>query len=247
MNICSDAIQPIFSWHTRVATTDVGPDRLLTPSAQLRYQQEAGELHFGEGGLGFDAIAALGMAFLVLQNNCVIYRRPASGEEIVVKTWSHSVKGIKFYRCYRFEDAAGNLLIDSKAVFALVDVKAHTLLRPSAFPYDVPHVTDAPHTCADMPRLKAATDDARIAQHTVTYSQLDFNRHLNNTRYADIVFDAVGEEKLADLTGFSIVFSHEAKLHDTLDIYQTVTEQGHTLITAQNGEQTCFIAELRNT
>lgn len=240
MNICSEAIQPVFSWHTRVATTDVGPDRLLTPSAQLRYQQEAGELHFGEGGLGFDAIAAMGMAFLVLQNNCVIYRRPASGEPIVVKTWSHSVKGIKFYRCYRFEDAAGNVLIDSMAVFALVDVKAHTLLRPSAFPYDIPHLDSEPHTCPLPPRLKMPADAAPCGEHVVTYSQLDFNAHLNNTRYADIAFDHLPPETAAQMTGFSLTFAHEARCGDKLTL-TAATEENARLLCAQNGEETCFI------
>lgn len=240
MNVCSDAIQRIFSWHTRVATTDVGPDRLLTPSAQLRYQQEAGELHFGEGGLGFDAIASLGMAFLVLQNNCVIYRRPASGEAITVKTWSHSVKGIKFYRCYRFEDAAGNLLIDSMAVFALVDVKAHTLLRPSAFPYDVPHVADEPHTCPVPPRLKMPDEATPCGEHEVTYSQLDFNAHLNNTRYADIAFDRLPHDTAANMKGFSITFAHEAKCGDCLTLTTAETDDSR-LICAKNGEETCFI------
>ena len=239
MNVCSDAIQRVFAWHTRVATTDVGPDRLLTPSAQLRYQQEAGELHFGEGGLGFDAVAALGMAFLVLQNNCVIYRRPASGESIVVKTWSHSVKGMKFYRCYRFEDAAGNVLIDSMAVFVLVDVKEHTLLRPSAFPYDVPHAADEPHTCPVPPRLKMPDEGIPCGTHTVTYSQLDFNAHLNNTRYADIAFDHLPHDTVAKLKGFSITFAQEAKCDDTLSLTSAVQDDA-LMVCAKNKEKICF-------
>lgn len=240
MNVCSELIRPVFSWHTRVATTDVGPDRLLTPSAQLRYQQEAGELHFGEGGLGFDSIAQMGMAFLVLQNNCVIYRRPASGEAITVKTWSHSVKGIKFYRCYRFEDVDGNLLIDSMAVFALVDVRSHTLLRPTEFPYAVPHRCDEPHTCPPPPRLRMPQEATVCGSHTVTYSQLDFNAHLNNTRYADIAFDHLPTDTAQKMTGFSLTFSHEARCGDVLTLTAAEDESGRMLC-AQNGGDICFL------
>lgn len=238
-------IKPQYVWQTRVATTDVGPDRLLTPSAQLRFQQEAGELHFSEGNLGFEGVAAQGMAFLTVENNCVIYRRPSVGEPITVKTWSRNVKGAKFFRCYRFEDAAGETLIDSIASFALVDLVAHTLMRSSEFPFAVEHCPDLPHTCPDPPRLRITGDTQPIGQHTVTYSQLDFNGHLNNTRYADIVFDHLPADTVESLTGFSIAFLHEAKCGDTLELSQMQTDEHTVLIKAQNGEKVCFIAQVR--
>lgn len=240
-----ERIRAKYEWHTRVQTVDVGPDYLLTPTAQLRMQQEAGELHFSEGGLGFKSIASFGMAFLALQNNCVIYRRPAAGEPITVSTWSHSVKGAKFYRCYRFTDEAGEVLIDSMAVFALVDVNSHRLLRPSEFPFEIKHHDEFPHTCTTAPRLKPCVDGDTIGTYTVRFSQLDFNSHLNNTRYADIAFDHLPEDTIAKLKGFSIAFVHEARLHDTLELTLTHSEDGTRQITAQNKETTCFIAQIR--
>lgn len=242
--ICPEAIKSVYEWHTTVATVDVGPDRLLTPTAQLRMQQEVGEMHFSEGGLGFDSIADLGMAFLLSQNHAVIYRRPKACEAVTVKTWSHSVKGIRFFRCYRFEDADGQTLIDSTAAFVLVDVKAHTLLRPKSFPYAVPHCPDLPHTCEMPPTLKKADEMTFIGKDVVRYSQLDFNGHLNNTRYADIVFDHLPNDVMPRLKGFSIGFVHEAKQGDTLSVSCAQQENGY-LLHAQNGEQTCFLAEVR--
>ncbi len=242
MEPCPEKIVPVYSWHTRVQTVDVGPDRLLTPTAQLRLQQEVGERHFGEGGLGFDRLASLGMAFLIIQNNAVIYRRPQAGEAIVVKTWSHSVKGIKFFRCYRFETEDGACLIDSLAVFALVDVHSHRLLRPSEFTFDVPHVSDLPHTCPMPPRLREEEGEA-AGEHRVTASQLDFNGHLNNTRYADIAFDALDADAPARMNGFSILFAHEARLGDTLRMTRADSDDAWTVI-AHNGEKLCFIARI---
>lgn len=240
-----DLIRPVYEWHTQVATYDVGPDRLLTPSAQLRLQQEAGERHFGEGGLNFDGVAAFGMAFVVLQNNAVIHRRPAIGEAITVKTWSRNVKGMRFFRCYRFEDAAGNTLIDSVASFALVDLKEHTLLRPSQFPAEVEHQSDLPHGCPDPAKLKLPETMIPCGEHLVKLSELDFNGHLNNTRYADIVFDNLPAETASQMSGFSITFSHEAKGGDCLQLARIQREDGAWMLTAQNGDQTCFTAEIR--
>ena len=243
--ICPERIRPVYEWHTQVATYDVGPDRLLTPSAQLRLQQEAGERHFGEGGLNFDGVAAFGMAFVVLQNNAVVYRRPAIGEAVTVKTWSRNVKGMRFFRCYRFEDAQGHILIDSVASFALVDVREHTLLRPSQFPAEVAHQPDLPHGCPDPAKLRLPETMTPCGEHPVRLSELDFNGHLNNTRYADIVFDNLPAETASQMSGFSITFSHEAKCGDVLQLARARREDGAWMLTAQNGDQTCFTAEVR--
>lgn len=245
MPVYPERIKPVYEWHTQVATYDVGPDRLLTPSAQLRLQQEAGERHFGEGGLNFEGVASFGMAFVVLQNNAVITRRPAIGEAIVIKTWSRNVKGMRFFRCYRFEDEAGNTLIESIASFALVDLNEHTLLRPAQFPAEVTHQPDIPHGCPDPAKLKLPDAMQTCGEHVVTLSQLDFNGHLNNTRYADIVFDHLPAEVMAAMSGFSITFSHEAKQGDRLMLSSGREEDSAWIMTAQNGEQTCFTAQIR--
>ncbi len=238
-----ERIRDCYAWQTTVATYDVGPDRLLTPSAQLRLQQEAGERHFREGGLDFEGVASLGMAFVVLQNNAVIYRRPSMGENITVKTWNRTIKGVRFYRCYRFEDEQGKVLIDSMATFALVDLHAHTMLRPTAFPYTIKEQMFE-HTCADAPRFKMPQEGVHCGTHTVKLSELDFNGHLNNTRYADIVFDYLPQESCSNLQGFSIIFHHEAKQGDVLTLYSAEDEQG-LYVQAINGDNPCFTALVR--
>lgn len=239
-----EQIRPVYEWHTQVATYDVGPDRLLTPSAQLRLQQEAGERHFGEGNLNFDGVAAFGMAFVVLQNNAVIHRRPAIGERITVKTWSRNVKGMRFFRCYRFEDAGGNTLIDSIASFALVDVKEHTLLRPSQFPAEVVHQPDLPHGCPDPTKHRLPENMIPCGEHLVKLSELDFNGHLNNTRYADIVFDNLPDGTVSAMSGFSVTFAHEAKKGDRLQLFIGQDENGARFLAAQNGKTLCFTAKV---
>ena len=239
-----ERIRDVYEWHTQVASYDVGPDRLLTPAAQLRLQQEAGERHFGEGGLHFEGIAAMGMAFLVLENNAVIHRRPAIGEKITVKTWSRNIKGLRFFRCYRFEDEAGSILIDSVASFALVDLNTHMLLRPSAFPVEVSHQPDLAHTCPDPSRIVKPAESEPCGQHTVVLSELDFNGHLNNTRYADILFDVLPPDTEEHMHGFSVTFAHEARHADVLALSRARDAEGNWTVTAQNGEQTCFMARV---
>ena len=152
---------------------------------------------------------------------------------------------MRFFRCYRFEDEAGNTLIDSVASFALVDVHEHTLLRPSQFPAEVAHQPDLPHGCPDPARFVKPAQSEDCGTHTVVLSELDFNGHLNNTRYADILFDVLPPDTAARMNGFSITFTHEARHGDRLAMSRARIDEHQWIVAAQNGEQFCFAAQVR--
>ena len=48
-------IPPDYRWNIKISSFDVGQDKRLKLSGQLRLQQEVGELHFGGGGLGYES------------------------------------------------------------------------------------------------------------------------------------------------------------------------------------------------
>lgn len=250
--VCPQNIQAVYAMNTRISTFDVDPDRLLTPSAQLRLQQEVGERHFGEGGMGFEGMAAAGLAFVTVQNNCVIYRRPAVNEQVTLETWNRGTRGVRFFRGYRFLSASGELLIDSTCSFALVDVHTHTLERPEAFERIAPlAAVPAPvreSTCPDPQRIRLPSSMTEAGRHTVRYSQLDFNGHLNNTCYADVMCDYAPLSPVGKaVKGFSVIYLHEAKQGDTLSLTAAMQqeEEGVRLfMQGDNGGKPCFTATM---
>ncbi len=249
---CPEKIQAVYSMKTQISTFDVDPDRLLTPAAQLRLQQEAGERHFGEGGMGFEGMADVGLAFVTVQNNCVIYRRPAANEKVTVETWNRGTRGVRFFRGYRFVSAAGEVLIDSTCSFALVDVNSHTLERPSALERFAPlSLIPAPlceSTCPDPVKIRLPSQMTEAGRHTVRYSQLDFNGHFNNTCYADVLCDYAPLSPVGrTVKGFSIAYLHEAMEGDTLMLTAGSKEESGAVrifMQGDNGGQPCFTATM---
>ena len=81
------------------------------------------------------------------------------------------------------------------------------------------NMVDAPSPC-ERPRRLAALDGEPVLQHRVTYSDIDFNRHMNTMRYIDIVFDTMPIEMLEklDKLRMDINFMREARYGDELSL-----------------------------
>ncbi len=215
-----------YSWKVAVTSYDVGQERTLRPSSQLRLQQEVGERHFEIGGLGFEELAQRQMAFVLTRMNTVIYRAPHVNEHITLVTWHRQTKGAQFYRNYQFLDEQGRTLIDSVTAFALVDPQSHKLLRPQEF--ERLGVRDNPehsHSCPDPARNRVPSDLQPAGTRHIRWSDIDFNGHLNNAVYADIACDVMpGGMQNKRITGFSITFAHEAKEGDTLHLRSGIVQ-----------------------
>lgn len=236
-------IQRDYRWHTHIASYDAGRDRLLRPSNQLKLQQEVGELHFGEGGLGFAALYEHGMAFVLTRLNSIIHRAPTLGEPVVLETWHRDNRGVQFFRCYRFLDEAGSLLIESVSAFALVEVNTHKLLRPSRFDlFGVPRQPERTCGCPDPVKWRLPEQMRPAGEFLVGWSETDWNGHLNNTVYADLLCDYLpGGMNGRRITSFSIQYSAEAREGDVLTLRHG-EQNGLLFVSGEHARGACFEA-----
>lgn len=223
MYIDTAKIQPVYSAPLKIASYDVGPDVCLRLSALLRYQQEAAEGHFSPGGLGWDGMAARGMAFVCTRWHGEILRAPRLGETVVLETWHRQRKGPRFLRCHRWITPAGEELIRGVTEFALVSTEGHRLLRGEEFDaFGIPEQVERTVACADPGRL-ALPPLSPIGEYRVRPSDADMNGHMNNTHYADLCEDALPAGKRP--TEAWIRFVHEAKVGDRIALEGAVVEE----------------------
>lgn len=252
----NDPLPSDYTWNIQIPSYDVGENRRLKLSSMLKLQQEVGELHFALGGLGYEKLYDDGFAFVLTRTNSIIYRAPVFTENIQLCTWHRGAKGAQFFRCYRFLDEKGNILIDSITAFALVDTIEHKLLRPKEFDrYGVVPQMERKNTCPDPKRWKHPETMNVAGIRTIRWSDIDYNGHLNNSVYADISCDVMpGGMKNKRITEFSIGFLHEAFEGDQVSLKTAVIpadagnspEQGkEAYITGDLTNESCFEARFR--
>ena len=199
----------------KVASYDVGANNTMRLSAVLRYQQEAGEQHLVGAGLGWQDMLRMGMVFVTSRWHTLVHRLPAMEEQVTLTTWHRDRKGPRFFRCYEWRDAQGELLIEGVMQFALVSVADHRLLRGTEF--DVFGVADQPHrtvSCGDPSRWSLPSMTA-VDTYTVRRSDIDRNGHLNNTRYADLLTDVLPTDAVSTI---ELQFAGECRLGDVITL-----------------------------
>ena len=65
-----------------------------------------------------------------------------------------------------------------------------------------------------------------VGTRSIVYSDLDFNRHMNNTRYPDMICDFLPSMDGRWVTALSLSYLREAAFGDTLTVSRATAEGG---------------------
>ena len=238
-------IQPEYSLTFKIASFDTDSADRIRLSAVLQYQQEAGEQHLGPAGLGWRDLSDHGIAFVASRWHTVIHRLPLLEERVTLTTWHRDRKGPRFFRCYEWRDAEGNILIEGGMQFALVSVTDHRLLRGDEFMALAP-LPDAARgvNCADPGRFRL-TQEVDNGTHKVRWSDIDRNGHMNNTRYADLMWDVVPEEWQDETpVDVELHFAGESRQGDMLVLCSYVEADNILCVAGDNANGRVFAAKI---
>ncbi len=208
-----------YSRTQRVASYEVGAQCILRLSVLLRMCQDVSEQNLALLGLSYEKMRADGFVFLLITNRAKITRMPLHNEAVTIKTHPRGVSGAQFYR--DFEIYSGEeKIIDVMQTSILADVNTHKILRPKQFlDYGIFTGEKIPEEDR-IPKITVPEGLPQVGERTVRYSDLDYNMHLNNTVYCDIITDFLPGGALGrQYSEIQINYITESALGDTLKIY----------------------------
>lgn len=158
-------------------------------------------------------------------------RRPLRmGERLALRTWQRGAGGLIVYRDFDLL-VADELVGEAVSAWVVADIDSRKMLRPGS----VEHIAMAPvPDCVKDKQLKlihTPKERKRIYTKTVRYSDLDINGHMNNTKYADVMLDALTVEELRDrfICEMQLNYSRECLAGESMDICRCM------------GEDSCYI------
>ena len=159
----------------------------LKLSSLLFFAQEVAGLHSDLLGADYQTLSTLRLFWAVTRHRVQITRLPIRGETITVETWPMPTTRVAYPRSMVAFDRDGKELFRSISLWVLMDLEKRSMVLPGKSGVTVEGTITGselavPH--ALIPRPMANRDDR-----TVTYSCLDRNLHMNNTRYLDWVED----------------------------------------------------------
>lgn len=197
-------------------------------SLLLEWMQRVADGHIAKYGVSLDELVKQGMAWMLMTVDLELDRLPSYGETIEIETWNKGSRGVQWQRDYRIYGPNKEHIAKARTVWALVDLNKRKILRPSAFPHEIPVHTD--DSVGAMPEKVSIPEDVTmdsVYSMEVRHSSIDMNGHMNNARFADICLDALSREQLdAGLSRFHITFHQEAVLGDEFAVLLGLNETG---------------------
>ena len=212
----------------------------------MRHAQQMGSDHLLTTGIDYDQMYRDGMVFLVNKMLITFNRRPYMDEKLVLTTLPKQPKGAQFIRDTVFETPAGEKLAEVSISWMLINPHTRKILRPSAFdrygfqmlPNDGEYITGY--------RIKAPLGEAVAHMRQIKYSDLDYNRHVNNAAYADIICDTIPMQVMCEkqLCRFGIIYQKEATFGQVLEMGLVPLGEDGYYIGGQVAGGRCFEAEI---
>lgn len=188
-----------------VRATDCDVERRMRLSALFVAMQEGGEQHAISLGLGYDAMMARGLFFVLARIHVRTLRAPRCGERVVHTTWPGTTNRFFCPRYHVFTLEDGTPLAYAGALWVTLDTAERKITSPKAANLPFPDTSDIPAPIELPMRMPAMGEITQTLSRTPMYSDYDINGHVNNTRYIAWLCDALGSETLdgryiADLT-----------------------------------------------
>ena len=210
-------------------------------SAILEAMQEAAGVHSANMGWGREHLLELGVAWVLVRTEVRMERYPAVGEAVTVKTFHRETRHRLFPRYFILMDEEDKEIGTASTLWMLMDLETREAVSaekvgimlpdnrdmspPMSFPASVPPVNGTPQICTWR----------------AMYSDLDVNRHVNNTKYADWFCNQLGWEKLTKNEISRMILDYNAEVLPEQEIvFQTKQEENRCQMIGLREEKKVF-------
>lgn len=219
----------------------VNSQRRLGLFPLLNLLQDAASTHADELGFGYKDMIRRGTFWVLTRQRLDMQAWPAWHEKLTIKTWIRFGGGPFSNRDFRiFHD--GQQIGECTTTWVALDGKTRkpvSIDRSGLWE----KLTDHGQVSFEAEKISRLVQSEKLATFTVRNSDIDQNQHVNNTRYAQWVLDAIPMDwhHRFNLLSYSVNFLSETLLGDTISIYR---HEGHFEGVRETDQKCVFTARL---
>lgn len=178
----------------------------------------------------------------ILSRIAIDFLKPIHAYDMIeVETATCAGHGLAFPR--RFEiRREGEVVARAMSQWAMVRVEDRTLLKASEAPLSF---GDEPEIEVKMPLRHRAPRELAfevVGERRIVYSDLDYNMHMNNTKYPNMLCDFLPDANALRVTGMSLSYHREAAFFDVLTIERATNGKGSWYFRTKKGDAVCLEA-----
>lgn len=214
----------------------------------FRYLQEVAGLHTEAMKTGYHHLRAQNGAWVLTKQLMEIDRLPNALEEFTIHTWSNKYSKIVANRNFIVTDSKGKSIIKVSTDWIVLNLLKRRILPLTKIDLSSTKSYNCEVFSHDLTKIELIKDNpVNSFTKKVRFSDIDFNGHMNNTRYVDLAIDSVADRfsQRNSLKSINTNFIREVSLDDEIMVncYQCGEDTYQHQLVRVNDEQEVFTAE----
>ena len=196
-------------------------NEVVTVPNIFKYIQEVAMSQISTQSPTYKELLAIGKAYILSTIRIDMYQPICYGQTVDVSTWASPSKGYRFTRCYDIR-RGDEMFCEAISSWALVSKNDRSLTKVEDI--DVSnYATHEPVQLEHSLRIHISPElpMSLVGEYTVSYTDIDFNSHMNNTNYSRIICDCIPNIENLRIKSIGIAYKNEAKYKETMKIYMT--------------------------
>lgn len=237
------------NWH------DTDAQRNVRVSKIIEYMQETANRQCESSGLPLEVLRdERSLAFILGSISFNSYKPLHAYDEVEVRTWCKEAKGYIFQRFFEMIKD-GEKVAEAVSVWVLIDLEKKSMVRADSYDFlsECFYYDEPVDQTLLLPKARIAKDAElyEVGRRKIVYSDIDYNMHMNNTHYPDMICDFLeemtSENESYRVAAMSLSYVKESHLGSTLTVMRSKMSGDGTVMvrTVNEAGETCLEAVVR--
>lgn len=217
----------------KTGISDVGKNGRITNKAILSILENVGAYQSDEAGHGALDMDKTGFSWIILDWKLKVTKRPMYGEELTVKTWGRNNKKVHTYRDFEVYNENNELCVIATTKMALINIDTKKFIKLDEQIMEKYRMDEkSVFVETELDKIKIPEKYSRKIDYEITRKYIDYNGHMHNTYYLDLVYETLPDEAYENrpYNNLRINYKNEIKLGDNVSCNYAYQDKKHIIV-----------------
>lgn len=222
--------QALFNSHYNLTAGESDAHALMPVTLIVERVIEIATRHANSLEVGYEQLKNAGIGWVLSRMSLEMERYPAINEDYALNTWVESYNRHFCERGFEILDGGGNIIGRGRSTWVAIDMRTRTMADLSAFEQGAIPCLNRPCPVEPARKLGAMPLSASREPLYFSYTDIDFNRHVNTVRYIARVLDhwPLQHHDRFAVQRLDMAFNREVRYGDTAELRVTSPDGGAT-------------------
>ncbi len=215
----------------RVESFDADLHNKLKISSIFNYMQDIAAKHADDLGVGYNILQENQIFWVLSWAKVEIASLPSYGDTVKIQTWAKGKNRLYYMRDFIISDNDGKEIIKATSAWLLLDAGTKRMTDLSKIGLELPSFPKD-HAIDEYPgKFRFQVNEETNYMRKILYSDIDINKHVNNSRYLEFILDCYNQEEHETKEMKTVTISYKGETHfmDELNISRSpLAEQTNT-------------------